>query len=612
MPRNAPPPLNPARCVLGIECGATHSVAVLGDPDGGETARGEFAAANLRLLSDAALKRHLRRIAARFPGAMAVGIGMAGVRTDADRERLRRLATDVWPRESLWVGNDLETALAAAPTSRARVSVLVLSGTGSCCFGRSQAGESVKAGGWGHVLGDRGSGHAIGLAALRVVLEILDRQGTWPELGAGLLRALAMNEPGELVDWSVHAAKPEIAALAVEVFQGVATGDRLCRGLLSEAAAALVTDAQACARQLAGPDEPVQFVLAGGCLLRCPYLARQVKRGLLAARSGAEVRILEEEGARGAMKLAVAGAGAPGEIPTPTRRRSRQNVPSPDPVQLPEATGLPPTEERNPRSMNLDRMSLRAAVGLMLAEEDRVSAALAAVRVPIERTVRIVARALQQGGRLFYVGAGTSGRLGVLDASECPPTFRADPAMVQGIIAGGQRALWAAVEGAEDDFAAGAEAMGFRRIGAKDVVMGIAASGRTRFVWGALQAAREVGAATVLLCFNPNLRHPAALRPTVRICPDTGPELLTGSTRLKAGTATKRVLNIITTLAMVRLGKVAGNLMVDLNPSNRKLRERAVRIVRELTGAGEEAARMALTRQGWVVKQALQELGRCG
>ena len=220
----------------------------------------------------------------------------------------------------------------------------------------------------------------------------------------------------------------------------------------------------------------------------------------------------------------------------------------------------------------------------------------------------MIAHSLRRGGRLFYAGAGTSGRLGILDASECPPTFRLPPDRVQGIIAGGRAALWQSVEGAEDDAAAGAAALAHRGVKPKDVVVGIAAGGRTPFVWGVLGEARQRGARTILLCCNPRLEIPPARRPDLVIAPDTGPEVLTGSTRLKAGTATKIILNIFTTLAMVRLGKVMGNLMVDLHPSNEKLRARAVRIVQTLTGAGAAAARAALEKAKWRVKAACQRL----
>lgn len=180
--------------------------------------------------------------------------------------------------------------------------------------------------------------------------------------------------------------------------------------------------------------------------------------------------------------------------------------------------------------------------------------------------------------------------------------------MVQGIIAGGDVALRRAVEGAEDDAKAGAREIRTRRITARDVVVGIAASGMTPFVWGALGEAKQRRAATMLVCFNPYLAIPKAMRPDFVIAPDLGPEVLTGSTRLKAGTATKLVLNLLTTLAMVQIGKVASNLMVDVLPSNAKLRARAVRIVRELTGVAESAATQALQKSGWVIRAACRRL----
>ena len=260
--------------------------------------------------------------------------------------------------------------------------------------------------------------------------------------------------------------------------------------------------------------------------------------------------------------------------------------------------------------MRLDKMGVREAIALMLSEDARIPRKLLAESPRIERVIRAVARAFRRGGRLFYVGAGTSGRLGVLDASECPPTFGTSPDLVQGINAGGQTALWSSVEGGEDDGAAGGRAMESRGVGERDVVVGIAASGTTPFVWGALAEAGRRRATTVLVCFNPFLEIPRPLRPSVVIAPDLGPEVLTGSTRLKAGTATKLLLNIFTTLAMVRFGKVRSNLMIDLNPANTKLRDRAARIVCDLTGVGYAEAEQTLQGSGWVIKRAIARLGR--
>jgi N-acetylmuramic acid 6-phosphate etherase len=242
------------------------------------------------------------------------------------------------------------------------------------------------------------------------------------------------------------------------------------------------------------------------------------------------------------------------------------------------------------------------------AEDALVPGHVAAAAPAIATVVAMVEAAFRAGGRLFYVGAGTSGRLGVLDASECPPTFGTDPAMVQGIIAGGEAALTRSIEGAEDDADAGRAALVSRGVTSADVVVGIAASGSTPFVRGALSHAREAGAATALVtCAVPPEATVAVADCVIHV--DTGPELVTGSTRLKAGTATKMVLNTITTGALVRLGKTYGNLMVDLQARNAKLRDRGERIVVEVLGVSREAARDAIAAADGRVRTAIAMLG---
>ncbi len=262
------------------------------------------------------------------------------------------------------------------------------------------------------------------------------------------------------------------------------------------------------------------------------------------------------------------------------------------------------TERRNPRSAAIDTATSLEIVDLMSAEDASVPAAVHRAREPIARTIDLIEAAFRAGGRLFYVGAGTSGRLGVLDASECPPTFGSEPEMVQGIIAGGLPALVRSIEGAEDDLAAGAAAVDERGVNSADVVVGIAASGTTPFVGAALGRAQALGARTVFLsCTAP----PAAMTETCDECITVlvGPEVVTGSTRLKAGTATKLVLNLLTTGAMVRLGKTYGNLMVDLQVRNQKLADRGERIVMEVAGVDREAARAALEAAGGSVRTAI-------
>jgi N-acetylmuramic acid 6-phosphate etherase len=261
------------------------------------------------------------------------------------------------------------------------------------------------------------------------------------------------------------------------------------------------------------------------------------------------------------------------------------------------------TERRLAESMELDRLSIEDALAVMNEQDELAVKAVAGQRREVARAIELVADAIKSGGRLFYAGAGTSGRLGVLDAAECPPTFGTDPLIVQGIIAGGEQAMFRSIEGAEDRPEDGAAAMDARKVGPGDVVMGIAAGGSTPFVRGALGRARELRAGTIFLCcVEKTAAEPDA---DVVIRPLTGPEVLTGSTRLKAGTATKLVLNQITTLAMVRMGKVHENLMVDLRATNQKLWDRGARIVGLLTGLSRDQALALLQAANGEVKTAI-------
>jgi len=268
------------------------------------------------------------------------------------------------------------------------------------------------------------------------------------------------------------------------------------------------------------------------------------------------------------------------------------------------------TEQRNPRSARIDELSTIAIVDLINAEDRMVAQAVGEEREQIAKAIDLVVDSFRRGGRLIYVGAGTSGRLGVLDAAEMPPTYRTDPEMVQGVIAGGYAALVRAQEGAEDHPEDGAAAMDERGVGPADFVLGIAASGTTPFVHGALERARERGARTgFLLCTYPS--EELVRTHDVVIAPLVGPEVITGSTRMKAGTATKMVLNTISTAAMVKLGKVYGNLMVDLQVTCQKLRDRGERILMETLNLDRPEAAALLDRADGHVKTAIV-MGRLG
>ena len=261
------------------------------------------------------------------------------------------------------------------------------------------------------------------------------------------------------------------------------------------------------------------------------------------------------------------------------------------------------TEHRNPASRNLDRLSSKAILRLM-NREDRKVAILVGKEIPaIARAVDAIVRSIRKGGRLIYVGAGTSGRLAVLDASECPPTFSVSRDLVQALIAGGRKALTEAVEGAEDSVASGAGDLRTVKLTSKDVVVGIAASGTTPYVLGAMEYARKRRATTVAV--TSNRKSPMAKLARIVIAPDVGPEVVTGSTRLKAGTSQKLVLNMLSTAAMVRLGHVYENLMIDVMLTNEKLRGRAKRILAEASGKDLSASEHALRQSGHNLRVAL-------
>jgi N-acetylmuramic acid 6-phosphate etherase len=261
------------------------------------------------------------------------------------------------------------------------------------------------------------------------------------------------------------------------------------------------------------------------------------------------------------------------------------------------------TESHNPCSESIDTLSPLEIVRLMNSEDMKVVAAVQTVAAPIAQAIAWAADRLRRGGRLIYVGAGTSGRLGVLDAAECPPTFSTPPGMVIGMIAGGSAALVRAVEGAEDDAGRGLTDIAALGVGPLDVVVGIATSGRTPYVRGAVREARQRGAATVgLTCNRPSLLGEDV---DLEIAPLVGAEIISGSTRLKAGTATKMILNMISTGTMVQLGKTLGNRMVDLQPTNEKLRMRSRRLLRELSGVDDALATDILARCGGCLKRAL-------
>ncbi len=585
--------MNGSEKILGVEGGGTKTAWVLvervvaGAADGGFELRiidqGKLPPSNFRL----ATAERLRAIFSELPKQIdRAGIFLAGCGTEEDRTSLAHLCAELWPTAKIVTGSDRDSGLAAALGGGD--GIVVNAGSGSSVTGRR--GDHIeKAGGWGHILGDAGGGYFLSVQALRLVLREHDLHRGEAQFSAKILRALSLNNLDELVRWAQTADKMEIAMLTPVVFEAAANGDQRVAEIIEEGARVLTeyTEAVASRLHLLAP----KVMLLGGLLQRDSVYTHAFRRKLKKNLPDARVATVEQSPEFGAAWLAAEMR----ESPLVWQKKPEAKI-----DEL--ATAL--TEQSNTRSENLAQMSTRELVELFVNEEQAVQDALREKTAELSAAIELVAQRLQSGGHLFYIGAGTSGRLGVLDASEIPPTFGAPAELVQGIIAGGVTALHRSVEGAEDESGAGALAIDQRGVGAADVVCGITASGRTPFVLGALEHAKGKSAATIFLTCNP--ARPREARFDLEIDFATGPELLTGSTRLKAGTATKVALNIISTGAMIALGKVRGNSMIDLAASNRKLRDRAARLLAELSNCDYPAAMDRLRQYGWNLRAALE------
>jgi N-acetylmuramic acid 6-phosphate etherase len=592
--------------ILGIEGGGTKTAwvlveAVTSSGDAGIEFRiidqGKLPPSNLRLTTP----ERLQEIFAGLPKEVdRAGAFLAGCGTEEDRRSLALIGRDIWPNAKIVTGSDRDSSLAAALENGD--GIVVSAGSGSSVTGRR--GDRIeRAGGWGHILGDTGGGYFLSIEALRLILREYDLHRGEMEFTAKILHALSLNNLDELVRWAQTADKMEIAMLAPVIFEAAAGGDARVNEIVEEGARVLCayTEAVASRLHLLAP----KVALMGGLFHRDSIYTHAFRRRLKKNLPDARVTITERPPELGAAWLAA-------ETCDPVAFQSKLSENEIEHL----AAAL--TEQRNPRSENLEKMSLPELVELFVEEEKFVEDALRGATANLVRTIEIVTESLRNGGRLFYVGAGSSGRIGVLDASEIPPTFGASPGLVQGIIAGGTTALYRSVEGAEDEESAGRLALLDRGTKTGDVVIGITANGRTPFVLGALAYAKSLGVKTILLTCNPAVTvvvdRVGPQPPTAATVADlvialaVGPEVLTGSTRLKAGTATKVALNILSTGAMVALGKVRGNLMIDLHTTSAKLRDRAVRVVADLGQCDYDSARRQLEAADWNLRAVVEKL----
>jgi N-acetylmuramic acid 6-phosphate etherase len=592
--------------ILGVEGGGTKTAWVLVESVAGEPTpefrvldQGKLPPSNLRLITP----ERLREIFAKLPAEIdRAGVFLAGCGTEEDRRLLKEICLGIWPTATIVTGSDRQSGLAAALDHGD--GIVVNAGSGSSVTGR-RGDQIEKAGGWGHILGDAGGGYSLAIQALRLTLREHDLHRGAIEFTGKILHALSLNNLDELVRWVRRANKMEIAMLAPVVFEAATAGDPRMMEIIEEGARVLCeyTEAVAARLHLLAP----KVVLMGGLFYRDSIYTHAFRRRLKKNLPDARVTTAERAPELGAAWLAAEAHDHAVFHPQPSQREI-------------EGLAAALTEQPNPRSQNLEKMSSHELVQLFVEEEKFVQDALRAATADLARAIETVTESLRNGGRLFYVGAGSSGRIGVLDASEIPPTFGAPTHLVQGVIAGGLTALHRSVEGAEDEESAGAFALDERGVTPADVVIGITASGRTPFARGALARAKSLGAKTVLLTCNPHCSHRPVAGPDdgpqgrgysdfdLLITLAVGPEILAGSTRLKAGTATKVALNIISTGAMIGLGKVRGNLMIDLHTTSTKLRDRAVRIVAAMTQRDYESARVLLGANDWNLRAVLEKL----
>ncbi len=569
---------------LAIEGGGTRSVAGFYQD---EQLMGEAIAgpSNPLAYGPSATAGVILELAARLIPAdqqdVTVLAGIAGVvSSEVARSVAAQLASSP-VLKSVCISTDLHPLLYAQVPERP--GILAIAGTGGSVLVHDGQGAFRRFGGRGPVMGDEGSAYQIAVGALRALARAEDGVGPQTALQTALPAHLALPDADALVPWSLTASKRELAALALCVADVAKAGDAVAHACIctqAERLAALVTSAR---RSLIG-EEAVPLFTQGGVVEHCDVFRQHFFTCL-----GDQATIVPTA-------LLLRGHAAVHRMAVGTEHcdwcfRSDRG-----------AATLAPTEGQSDTVAPLDTLDSKTLVDTMIAHEARVGRALTQQADVLARVTDCAGEALRAGGCILYVGAGTSGRLGVLDASECPPTFGTAPEQVMGIIAGGEQAIRVGVEGAEDDQEQGRADISALDPTPADIVIGIAASGTTPYVHAALGFAREAGATTVLLCCNPLVTgvpcdHLIAL--------PTGPEALPGSTRLNAGTATKVALNIISTGAMAQSGYIYRGQMVKMRPSNIKLRARAERMVQGLSGCSEVRARDLLEHADYDIPTAL-------
>lgn len=574
---------------LAFDAGATRTTAGLYAPDGALVREAVGKPCNPVAYGMSASLASLFELAQRLTPPqgekLAAAAGISGAASPALQQELGERLCEALRLERALVTTDLSPLLYANAPGHA--AILALAGTGAAVLAQNPEGRMRRFGGRGSLFGDEGSAYAIAVAAMRAAAHAVDGLAPPTRLTVMLPQAAKLKAFEDLVGWSAAAPKNAIAQLARAVTNAALEGDAVARACIREQAFHLAAHVRAAAAWLQLPAVTPLVFMHGGVFRHCALYHDFFNDTLFQ-----EDRLM-------AVPAPINGHHAVFmlskilDIPEwlcQAKPGSKQTV-----------IDIAPTERHASSPVPLDKMTPIDIVRAMNLEDTGVADAVARQANAIAVLIDMAAEALKAGGRILYAGAGTSGRLGVLDASECPPTFGVAPERVCALIAGGDTALRNSGEGVEDDTASAHADIDSLNTGPKDVVIGIAASGNTPYTRALLERATEKGAQSALICCNPYCNPFAGLL----IALDTGPEILPGSTRLKAGTATKMVLNIISTGAMARAGFIYDGLMVGMRPANAKLRQRATRIVACLTSLDEEKAAALLREAGDDIRTAV-------
>ena len=591
--------------VVGVDGGASKTAVVVIDEFGQPLGRGRSGSANYHHLGVDGVGVNLlkaMRAAAKQAGlnlekATAVTWALSGVDRPIDRQLMVQLAENLLPGIPVFIENDAVAALVAGlsettPQSRPRVShigIVLIAGTGMNTFGQNKQGEYARSGGWGYLL-EEGSAYNLALNTLRAIMQSSENISHPTHLTESVLGHLGLTHPSDIITWLYAPQRQvsEVAAVTPIVLAEAEADDLLAIQVVKTRADILAQHVVSLAHKLNFQMQPFQLVFAGSLITKSAFFRQLVIQAVKSRLPYVQPVLPQLDAAVGAGLLALEKLGL-------TDPLLRQDT-------IHENTAWT-TEQNNILTRNIDLVSTTTQVGLMHLQDKQAVESLWPILPNIAAAVDAITPRMRQGGRLIYVGAGTSGRLGILDASECPPTFNTNPDQVIGIIAGGKQAITHAVEDAEDNSEAGAAAMKTLHLDKRDSVVGISASGRAPFVLRALEIAQSLGSLTIAL--TNNVPAPITGLADHAIVPLVGPETVTGSTRLKAGTTQKLVLNMLSTAVLVRLGKTYGNLMIDLQPTNQKLKERAKRIVAQACDINEMEAANALTASQGDIKLAI-------